>query len=418
MDIKRPSNVRQRRLRYALYAIVCVLIVILTTVGLSRLKPAAPSVERSTIWPGKVQRGQMLRQVRGIGTLIPEEIRQVASPVEGRVERIYALPGEVVGAGTVLMDLSNPALQQAAVDAEYQVKAAEADLNNLRVKLESDRMSQQAATATVQAEYNQAKIQLDTDEELGKEGLVPPLTLKLSRVRVQELSNRFKIEQKRLEISTQSIRSQIAAQEARVDQLRALARLNQQQYASLRVVAGTDGVLQQVTVVVGQQLTPGTNLARVANPRSLKAALQVQETQAKDIQLNQPAEIDTRGGGIIPGRVMRIDPAVQNGTVTVDVRLEGTLPGAVRPDLSVDGTIELERLENVLYVNRPTFGAPNSTISLFKLEEGGASAVRVPVRLGRMSVNTVEILDGLREGDEVILSDTSTYDNFSRLRIK
>lgn len=418
MDVPRPSQTRKRRIRYALYALLGIVSVVLTTVGLSRLKPAAPSVEKSTVWPDKVKRGQMLRQVRGNGTLVPEEIRQIASPVEGRVERIVALPGVEVTAGMVLIELSNPQLQQAAVDAEYQIKAAEADLSNLRVKLESERMSQQAAAASVQSEYNQAKLQLDSDEELGKQGLTPLLNLKLSRSRVAELQNRLQIEEQRLAIGAQAVKSQIAAQQARLEQLRALARLNQQQVASLRVVAGTNGVLQQVTVVVGQQITPGTNLARVADPQSLKAALQIQETQVKDVALNQPALIDTRGGGVIQGRVMRIDPAPLNGTVTVDVRLEGDLPPAVRPDLSVDGTIELERLENVLYVNRPTFANAQSTISLFRIEDGGAEAVRVPVRIGRVSVNTVEILEGLREGDEVILSDTSAYDNVNRIRLR
>jgi HlyD family secretion protein len=417
MDIKRPQNPNRRRLRYALYALAAAFVIVLTTVGLSRLKPAAPTVEGATVWKDTVKRGQMLRQVRGNGTLVPEQIRQVAAPVEGRVERIYAQPGEQVTAGTVLVELSNAALQQAALDAEYQVKAAEAELNNLRVRLESDRMGQQAGAATVQSEYNQAKIQLDTDEQLAKEGLIPTLTLRLSRVRAQELANRYKIEQQRLAIGTQSVSAQMTAQRARVEQLRALARLNQSQAASLRVLAGTTGVLQQVSVEVGQQITPGTNLARVADPTSLKAALQIPETQAKDIQLGQPVAVDTRSGGVIPGRVQRIDPAVQNGTVTVDVRLEGALPQGARPDLSVDGTVELERLDNVLYVGRPSFGAAQSQISLFRIEEGGASAVRVPVKLGRSSVNTVEILEGLREGDVVILSDTSQWDGVDRLRL-
>ncbi|MEJ7617881.1 MAG: efflux RND transporter periplasmic adaptor subunit [Pyrinomonadaceae bacterium] len=291
-------------------------------------------------------------------------------------------------------------------------------MNNLRVRLESERMSQQAATASVQSEYNQAKLQLEAEEELGKQGLTPLLNLKLSRVRVDELFNRLQIEQRRLAISAQSVTAQIAAQQARLEQLRALSRLNQQQVASLRVVAGTNGVLQQVTVVVGQQISPGTNLARVADPQSLKAALQIQETQVKDVVLGQLALVDTRGGGVINGRVMRIDPAPLNGTVTVDVRLEGELPPAVRPDLSVDGTIELERLENVLFVNRPTFAQPQSTVSLFRIEDGGTTAVRASVRIGRVSVNTVEVLEGLREGDEVILSDTSAYDNTDRIRLR
>jgi len=417
VDIPRKSSARKRHIKRVLFVIFGIGAIALITYGVSRLKPAAPGVERSTLYTGTVKRGQMLRQVRGLGTLVPQDVRVVAAPVEGRVERVYVQPGQEVTPGTILVELSNPELQQAALDALYQVKAAEADLNNLRVRLESDRLSQQSATATVQSEYSQARMLLDTDEKLAKEGLVPALQLRLARVRVDELANRLNIEQQRLGISAKSKQAQIDAQEARIEQLRALGRLNQSQVASLRVLAGTVGVVQQVTVEVGQQLTPGSNLARVADPTSLKAALQIPETQAKDIQLNQPAQIDTRNG-IIEGRVQRIDPAVQNGTVTVDVTLTGALPQGVRPDLSVDGTIELERLDNTLYVARPAFGGTDSTIGMFKLEDGGQMAVRVPVRLGRSSVNTVEVLDGLREGDEVILSDTSQWDSFDRLQLK
>jgi HlyD family secretion protein len=375
-------------------------------------------VARGTVWTDTVKRGQMLRQVRGIGTLVPEEIRQVAAPVEGRVEQIFAKPGEQVAAGTVLVELSNPTLKQSAVDVEYQIKTAAAELNNLRARLESERMSQQAATAQIQAEYNQAKIQLDTDEQLAKEGLVPAITLRIARVRVEQLKNRLEIEGKRVGSNKQSVEAQVAAQQARIEQLRAQLRLNQEQVASLFVRAGTNGVLQQVTVEVGQQIEPGTNIARVADPSSLKAVLQIPETQIKDITLGQPAAIDTRGAGVIPGIVVRIDPAVQNATVPVDVRLEGGLPQGARPDLSVDGTIELERLDNVLYVGRPASGAANSTITLFRIEPDGKEAVRVPVRLGRTSVNTVEVLEGLKEGDTVILSETSQWDNVDRLRLE
>ena len=418
MDVKRPQRKNRRRLKLTAYAIACVLAVALITVALSRLKPAAPSVVRSTVWTGTVQRGEMLRQVRGNGTLVPEEIRQIAAPVEGRVERKFVKPGEEVSAGTVLVELSNPTLRQQAVDVEYQIKSAEADLNNLRSRLESERMSQQAAIAQIQSEYNQAKIQLDADEQLAKEGLVPVLTLRISRVRVQQLANRLDVEQKRVASAKASADAQVAAQAARIEQLRAQLRLNQEQVASLQVRAGTSGVLQEVTVEVGQQITPGTNIARVADPSSLKAALQIPETQIKDVAVGQPALIDTRGGGTVAGRVQRIDPAARNGTFTVDVRLEGPTPQGARVDLSVDGTIELERLENVLYVNRPTTGGgAQSSVSLFRLEPDGRTAVRVPVKLGRASVNTVEVLEGLREGDTVILSDTSQWDNVDRLRL-
>ncbi|MDT7688140.1 MAG: HlyD family secretion protein [Acidobacteriota bacterium] len=419
MDVKRPAQKNRRRLKLAVYAVLCVLAVAIITYGLSRLKPAAPSVARATVLTDTVKRGQMLRNVRGLGTLIPEEIRQIAAPVEGRVEQKFVKPGETVSAGTVLVELSNPTLKQAAVDVEYQIKTAEADLNNLRSRLDSDRMSQQASTAQVQSDYSQAKIQLDTDEQLAKEGLVPILTLRISRVRVEQLANRLEIEKKRVTSAKSSADAQVVAQQSRIEQLRAQLRLDQEQVASLQVRAGTFGVLQEVTVEVGQQITPGTNIARVADPSSLKAALQIPETQIKDITIGQPAAIDTRSGGaVVRGSVQRIDPAARNGTVTVDVRLMEALPQGSRPDLSVDGTIELERLDNVLYVGRPaTGGGAQATVTLFRVEPDGHTATRIPVKLGRTSVNTVEVVDGLREGDTIILSDTSQWDGVDRLRL-
>ena len=406
-------------MKLAVYATLCVLAVALITYGLSRLERASPSVARATVLTDTVKRGQMLRQVRGLGTLIPEEIRQIAAPVEGRVEQKFVKPGETVSPGTVLVELSNPTLKQAAVDVEYQIKTAEADLNNLRSRLQSDLMTQQSTIAQIQSEYNQAKIQLDTDEQLGKEGLVPVLTLRISRVKVEQLANRVAVEQKRVGTNKTSSEAQIASQQSRIEQLRAQLRLDQEQVASLQVRAGTAGVLQEVTVEVGQQITPGTNIARVADPTSLKASLQIPETQIKDIALGQSASIDTRSGGaVVPGRVQRIDPAAKNGTVTVDVQLEGALPQGARPDLSVDGTIELERLDNVLYVGRPASGGgAQASVSLFRVEADGRTAVRVPVKLGRASVNTVEVVDGLREGDTVILSDTSQWDGVDKLRL-
>jgi HlyD family secretion protein len=419
MDVKRPQRKNRRRVKLAVYATLCVLAIALITYGLSRLERASPSVARATVLTDTVKRGQMLRQVRGLGTLIPEEIRQIAAPVEGRVEQKFVKPGESVTPGTVLVELSNPTLRQAAVDVEYQIKTAEADLNNLRSRLQSDLMTQQSTIAQIQSEYSQAKIQLDTDEQLGKEGLVPVLTLRISRVKVEQLANRVAVEQKRVGTNKSSAEAQIASQQSRIEQLRAQLRLNQEQVASLQVRAGTAGVLQEVTVEVGQQITPGTNIARVADPTSLKASLQIPETQIKDIALGQPASIDTRSGGaVVPGRVQRIDPAARNGTVTVDVQLEGALPQGARPDLSVDGTIELERLDNVLYVGRPASGGgAQASVSLFRVEADGRTAVRVPVKLGRASVNTVEVVDGLREGETVILSDTSQWDGVDKLRL-
>jgi len=417
MDIVRPSGKRKRLLRQASYISLGLLAVALGAAGVSRLKPAMPTVDRSTVFIDAVKRGPMLRQVRGQGTLVAEDERWIPAPVAGRVERVLIQPGTQVTSETVLIELTTPELQQSAQDADYQLKAAEADYKNLKVKLDSERLSQEAVVATVQAEYKQGKLQLDTDEELAKDGLLPELNLKLSRVRAEEVANRYRIEQQRLAATPKSALAQLEAQQARAAQYKALVQLRHAQVESLRVRAGTAGVLQQVSVEVGQQVTPGANLARVADPKSLKAQLKIVESQAKDVQVNQLAEIDTRNG-IIQGRVSRIDPAVQQGTVTVDVTLEGVLPKGARPDLSVEGTIELERLKEVLYVGRPSTGPDQSTVALFKIEDGSQSATRVQVALGRSSVNTVEILSGLKEGDQVILSDITAWDGFNHIRLK
>ena len=417
MDVPRgKSTARKRKIRVALYAAIAIIAIAAITFGVSRMKPAAPSVERSTALIDTVKRGQMLRQVRGIGTLVPKDVRVIAAATQGRVERVLVQPGTEVTAGTVLIELSNPELQQGTVDIEYQVRAAEADYNNIRARLESERMSQQAAAATVQAEYQQAKLQSDTDEELAKDGLIPAINLKLSRVRVADLANRYSIEKKRLDGTAKSAQAQLASQQARIAQLKAQLQLRQTQVGTLRVLAGANGVLQQMQVEVGQQVQPGTNLARVVEPQNLKAELRIAETQAKDISLGQQAMVDTRNG-IIPGHVVRIDPASENSTVKVDIALDAALPQGARPDLSVDGTIELERLDNILYVARPAFGQAQSTIGMFKLEPGGQFAIRTQVKLGRSSVSTIEILEGLQEGDQVILSDTSQWDAFQRIRL-
>jgi HlyD family secretion protein len=417
MDIPRKSQARRRKMLRIVYAVVGLIAVALVTVALSRLKPAAPSVDRAMVWVDKVKRGPMLRQVRGAGTLVPEMIRWIPAATEAQVERIVILPGSQVRSDTVILELSNPDLELAALEATSQLKAAEAELASLRVRLESEQLTQRAAAALVQSEHRQAELQAAADEELAKEGLVAELTLKLSQVREQELANRAEIEAERLEIGAESVEAQLAAQRARVDQLRAAADHQWKLVDQLRVRAGVDGVLQQVPVEVGQRVTPGANLARVAEPGRLKAEVRIAETQARDVQIGQVASIDTRNG-VIPGRVSRIDPAVQNGTVTVDVALEGELPRGARPDLSVDGTIELERLDDVLYVGRPAFGQEHSTVGLFRLMDSGAEGVRTQVQLGRSSVSTVEIVEGLQEGDEVILSDMSAWDEFDRVRLK
>ncbi|MCI0409664.1 MAG: efflux RND transporter periplasmic adaptor subunit [Acidobacteria bacterium] len=417
MDIARPSSVAAaRKKRRILIGTGAVVIIVLVTIGLSRLEPAAPSVEKGTVWVDTVKRGPMLRQVRGTGTLVPEEIRWIPATTEGRVERIVVLPGKVVEPDTVLIELSNPTLEVAAQDAASELKAAESESTNLDVQLQSQLLTQKAAAAGALADYRQASMQSEADEVLAKDGLVADITMRVSRLRAEELKGRSEIEQQRVEMAAQAAQAQLAVQKGRVDRARAAWQLRKSQVDALKVKAGVQGVLQQIPVEVGQQVSLGTNLARVAEPGHLKAEVRVAETQARDIVIGQVASIDTRNG-IVPGKVSRIDPAVQNGTVTVDVALEGPLPRGARPDLSVDGTIELERLESVLFVGRPAFGGEQSTLGLFRLEVGGAGAKRVQVKVGRSSVNTVEILEGLNEGDQVILSDMSAWDAFDRVRL-
>jgi HlyD family secretion protein len=417
MDIPRREVAARRRRRRIIYAAMVAVAVVAITYGLSGLEPAAPTVDRATIWVDTVKRGPMLRQVRGSGTLVPEEIRWIPAATEGRVERILTLPGTVVGPETVILDLSNPELQLSALDAASELEAAEAEYINLQVRLESELLTQRAVTASAEAAYKQAKLQAEADAALAADGLIADLNLKLSQVKAEDLANRAEIERKRLEISAKSASAQLAVQDATLDQVRAASALRLSQVESLRVRAGTQGVLQQVPVEVGQQVAPGTNLARVAEPGRLKAEVRIAETQARDVQIGQVASIDTRNG-IIPGRVTRIDPAVQNGTVTVDVALEGELPRGARPDLSVDGAIELERLDEVLHVGRPAFGQEESIVGLFKLTEDGRSAVRVRVSLGRSSVSTIELREGLEEGEQVILSDMSNWDAYDRVRLE
>ena len=415
MDIQRPSQAGRKRLIRFAYAGGGLLAILVITLGLSRLKPAAPSVERGSVWIDTVRRGPMLRQVRGLGTLVPEEARWIPALSEGRVEKILVMPGTSVKRDTVVLELSNPELDLEALDTAWQLKAAEAEAVNLKVRLESQRLDQVAATATVEANQKQAQLQADADKALSGEGLVSDINLKISQSRASEMTTRLEIDKKRLEINSEAIAAQLAVQEARLEQLRALSALKRRQRDALRVRAGIDGVLSQLPVEVGQQIAIGAILAKVTVPGRLKAELRIAETQAKDIMLEQVASIDTRNG-IVPGHVIRIDPAVQNGTVKVDVALEGTLPKGARPDLSVDGTIELERLADVLQVGRPAFGQEQSTVGLFRLQ-GSGEASRVQVKLGRSSVNLVEIVEGLNEGDQVILSDTSAWDAFDRIRL-
>ena len=418
MDIKRSSKSKsKKRIRNVILIVIGVVAVGGITYGLSKMKPAAPTLDRSTAVIDTVKRGEMVREVRGNGTLVPQVTRWIPAPADGRVERILVQPGVEVGAGTVIVELSNPQMEQQVVDAELQVKTAEAELETLRVRLESENMTQQSQIATINAEYSQAKLRLDSDEELAKKGLVAELQLKVSRVQVQDLANRLKVEQQRLAIAGKSVKAQMNAQQSRLQQLRALAKLKREQVDALKVHAGTGGVLQQISVQEGQQLAPGTNIARIADPASLKAELKIAETQIKDVRVGQLAKVDTRNG-VIEGQVSRIDPAAREGTFTVDVSFTGELPSSARPDLSVDGTIELERLRNVLYVGRPAFGQGQQSVGMFKLSPDGQEAKRETVQLGRSSVSTIEVLGGLREGDQVIISDTTALDNYQVIRVR
>ena len=418
MDIARPEIKQQRRRRQILWGMVGLVCLGGVTVGVSRLKPAAPEVERSTIWTDTVKRGPMLRQVRGLGSLIPSQefTRQIPAETEATVVRILKLPGSQVKADTVLLEMSNSQVEQAAVDAKLQLKAAEAEYQSLRVTLQSNLMNQKAGAATVNSDYTQAKLQADTDKALYDLGVISGMAYKNSKSKSDELTTRNNIEGERLDINQKAIESQLAQQQAKVDQMRVLAELKQKQLDALKVRSGIEGVLVDLPLQVGQHVTPGTMLAKVIQPDHLIAELKVAETQARDVQIGQPAVVDTHNG-TVDGEVMRVDPAVQNGTVTVDVKLTGELPKGARPDLSVDGTIDLERLDNVLYVGRPAFGQENSTISLFKIDPDGKGGVRVPVKVGRASVNSIQVLEGLHEGDTVILSDMSRYDNTERVRL-
>ena len=419
MDIARPELKRQKRRRQIIWSIVALVVLVGVTVGISRLKPAAPTVDRSTVWTDTVKRGSMLRQVRGLGSLIPnhEDVRQIPAETEATVIRIDKLPGSQVQADTVLVEMVNPQLEQEALDAQLQVKAAEAEYQSLKVKLDSDLMTQKAGAATVNADYNEAERQAQTDKSLYDLGVISGLQAKASAGKAQEMVTRDKIEDDRLKINQQAIASELAVQQAKVDEMRALADLKQKQLERLKVQAGVDGVLVELPLQVGQHVLPGTELAKIVQPNHLMAELKIPETQARDVQIGEPASIDTHNG-IIAGEVSRVDPAVQNGTVTVDVKLTGELPKGARPDLSVDGTIDLERLENVLYVGRPAFGQENSTISMFKLDPTGNGATRVQVKTGRASVNQIQIDSGLKEGDTVILSDMSRWDNTDRVRLE
>jgi HlyD family secretion protein len=391
------------------------------TVGLSRLQPALPRVEKSSLYFGTVQRGDMVREVRGNGTLVPEQIQFVQAETDGRVERILLQPGAVVTSDMVLMELSNPELQQSAFDAEWQLKATEAQLVRLRATLENDRLSLKSSVAALKSDSRQADLDARVNEELAKDKLVSSLEEQRSRSRAEALRERCEIEQERLKTSAQSADAQLAVQQAEVERARALLARKRQQVAALRVRAGVDGVLQQIgdatSLQTGQRVTPSATLAKIVEPSRLKAVVKITETQVKDVQLGQKASIDTHNG-IVPGHVIRIDPAAQNGTVTVDVKLDDVLPRGARPDLSVDGVIELERLDSVVYVGRPVQSQSDSRMGLFKVIDDGKVAFRVEVKLGRSSVSVIEVVEGLQPGDQVILSDMGAWDGHERVRLE
>jgi HlyD family secretion protein len=419
MDISRP-DLKQKKVRRQLVVAVCVVgVLAVAGVFAMRLKPASPVVDRASVWTDIVKRGPMLRQVRGPGTLVPREdkIRLIPAETEATVVRIRVLPGAKVEPDTLLMDLVDPQVQQELLDAQLQLKAAQADYTNTRAKLQSDLMTQRAGAATVHADHDQAQLQASTDKSLYDLGVISGLSYKASKGKADELTTRNDIEGKRLDLNEKAIETQLAVQQTKVQQAQALLGLKQKQLDALSVRAGISGVLVDLPHQVGEHVAPGTTLAKVVQPDQLKASLKIAETQAREITIGQPAEVDTHNG-VINGRVMRIDPAVVNGTVTVDVELAGALPQGARPDLSVDGTIDLDRMQNVLFVGRPASGNENSTLSLFKLSADGKTAVRVPVKAGKASVNSLEVLEGLSEGDTVILSDMSRWDNTDRIRLE
>ena len=412
----KPRHNKKRK-RGPLYIAGGIALAALITLGLSRLKPAPPSVERAAIWVDTVQRGPMIRQVRGPGTLVPEDIRLLPAITAGRVDEIFARPGTQVEPGTPLLRLSNPDVQLQLLEAERQLRAAQSDLVNLRANLETQILNQESMVAQVQSLYNQAVRDARVADEMAEKGLIARNEASARKDALAENEIRLDVEKKRLAVMRGQLQEQISAQAAQVERLNSIVRFREQELESMNVRSPSKGVLQQLDLEIGQWVNPGITLARVVEPGRLKAVLRIPEVQAKDVVIGQVANIDTRNG-IVPGRVVRIDPASQNGSVGVDVALDGTLPPGARPDLSVDGTIEIERLPDVLFVGRPAFGNPETSVGMFKVTPDGKYADRVTVQLGRNSVNTIEVRGGLQQGDVVILSDMSQWDSHPRVRIQ
>lgn len=416
MDVPR-QNRSSRKVRRTLYASAAVAGIVVLTVALANLEPAAPAVDRSAIWTDSVARGEMIRAVRGPGTLVPERIRWIPASTGGRVERIEAQPGDRVEPHTVLLELSNPDVQLEALDAQRQLAQAEADLVNLQSTIETQRLTLESQVSALRAEYREARRRAEANRELAERQLIARMEVEASSDRAADLAERLRSAEEQLAVLARSAEARLRAQRAQVDRLHSIVEFQAERTESMQVRAGASGILQELPLQVGQWVTPGTTLARIEEPGRLRAVLRIPETQARDLAVGQPARIDTRNG-IVPGRVVRIDPAVQNGAVNVEVTLEGDLPRGVRADLSVDGTIQVDRLADVLYVGRPAYAQPEGRASLWKVEEDGRHAVRVPVRLGRASVNTIEVVEGLAPGDEIILSDMSSWDEEERVRLR
>jgi len=421
MDVTRKGVARRKRTKLGFVILIIFAAMAVAGWRVSKLQPAAPTVERATVLIDSVKRGPILRDVHGVGTLVPEDIVWIQAEFEGQASKILVKSGEHVAASTPVLVLSNPDMELAANDLEWQVKQAEANYADLKIRLESNRLDQRSSLASTASNLHQADLTKDRDEQLAKLGLKADLETRLSTAKWEELKEKYELEKERLEIMGESIRAQLDSQQVQIEKLRAARDLKKQQVAQLTIHAGTEGVIQEMTLQAGQRVRPGDVLAKVAQPRKLMARLQIPETQAKDIVLGQAAAIDTRTGdtrnGVIAARVIRIDPNVVNGTRTVDCKLEGTLPAGAVPDLSVDGTVEIERLQDVLFIGRPVFGQPNSQVGLFRLDADGKEALRVAVKLGRSSVSTIEVLEGLKIGDQVILSDLSSQEQNERIRL-
>jgi HlyD family secretion protein len=416
MDFVREDLKRKKKTRRLTYSAAGVTAFVALAAFVATLEPAAPSVERASLYIDAVQRGDMLLQVRGPGVLVPSEVRWIAAASEARVDRVLVKPGAVVEPDTVLVEMSNPELEQQVEEARAAVSAAEADYAALEVELKSNVLDQRAVLAAAQAEYEGERLEAEAQADLAAKGIIPAIDYRRTQLAAEQLKVRLEVERERVDILQKAVDAQLQAAKVRLEQQRQLLALREEQFANLFVRAGTEGVLQTLEVEAGQRVTPGTNIARVARPDELMAELRIAETQAKDIRIGQTVDIDTRNG-VAKGRVSRIDPAVQNGTVQVDVEIVGELPPGARPDLSVDGTILIERLENVLHVGRPAYGQAGSTLRLFRIQPESGTAVRVPVTLGKVSVNRVQILEGLNEGDRVVLSDTSQWDDHDRIEL-